>query len=254
MAARYESVEPAAVNAAAADLIEGGSGLALDIGAGSGRDAAWLASIGYEVVAVEPAEGMRREASRRHSSDRIRWLDDRLPDLGAVRRLGLAFDLVLLSAVWMHVPPADRTRAFRKIVTLLKPGGRVVVSLREGPAEPGRPMWPAPLGEIEALARHHALVVERVRQQDDRLGRSNVAWTSVVMRVPDDGTGAFPLLRGIILNDAKTSTYELGLLRVLVRIADAAPGLAVDHPDEVDAVQLPMDNRGLWVTGRRCPP
>lgn len=32
---------------------------ALDIGAGTGRDAAWLASLGLEVVAAEPAEGMR---------------------------------------------------------------------------------------------------------------------------------------------------------------------------------------------------
>ena len=40
--------------------------LALDIGAGSGRDAAWLASKGYEVVAVERSSGMRDEAQRRH--------------------------------------------------------------------------------------------------------------------------------------------------------------------------------------------
>ncbi|MFD1958220.1 hypothetical protein ACFSHP_01985 [Novosphingobium panipatense] len=35
--------------------------LALDIGAGSGRDAAWLVAKGYEVVAVEPSAGMRFE-------------------------------------------------------------------------------------------------------------------------------------------------------------------------------------------------
>lgn len=50
--------------------------IALDVGAGSGRDAAWLASLGYEVVAAEPAAGMRIEAQRRHPDPRIRWLDD----------------------------------------------------------------------------------------------------------------------------------------------------------------------------------
>lgn len=34
---------------------------ALDVGAGSGRDAAWLCDLGYEVVTVEPARGMRGE-------------------------------------------------------------------------------------------------------------------------------------------------------------------------------------------------
>ena len=33
----------------------------MDVGAGSGRDAAWLASLGYNVTGVEPAQAMRRE-------------------------------------------------------------------------------------------------------------------------------------------------------------------------------------------------
>jgi ubiquinone/menaquinone biosynthesis C-methylase UbiE len=43
--------------------------LALDIGAGAGRDAQWLKSMGYEVVAVEPSCGMRSEGERRHSGE-----------------------------------------------------------------------------------------------------------------------------------------------------------------------------------------
>jgi FkbM family methyltransferase len=43
----------------------------LDIGAGSGRDAAWLASLGYEVIAVEPSAAMVREAQRIHSESAI---------------------------------------------------------------------------------------------------------------------------------------------------------------------------------------
>ena len=51
------------------------------------------------------------------------------------------------------VPPTDRTRAFRKLATLLKPGGIILMSLREGPSEPDRPMWPTAPGEVEAFAR-----------------------------------------------------------------------------------------------------
>ncbi|MBD1848483.1 class I SAM-dependent methyltransferase [Leptolyngbya sp. FACHB-711] len=40
--------------------------LVLDVGAGSGRDVAWLSSLGHEVVAVEPAAAMREEGQRLH--------------------------------------------------------------------------------------------------------------------------------------------------------------------------------------------
>jgi 2-polyprenyl-3-methyl-5-hydroxy-6-metoxy-1,4-benzoquinol methylase len=78
----------------------------LDVGAGSGRDAAWLAGKGYSVLAVEPSATMREEAQGRHAVPSIVWMDDRLPSLDAVLRLGAAFDLILVSAVWMHVQPA----------------------------------------------------------------------------------------------------------------------------------------------------
>lgn len=198
--ASYEALLPEAVHASVKDCIpEGPDRTALDIGAGSGRDAAWLASKGYQVVAVEPAAGMRRAAEKLHPSERIHWLDDRLPALSRVHERGIAYDLILLSAVWMHVPVRDRERAFRKIVTLLKPGGVLMMSLREGPSEPDRPMWPAPLGEVEALARAHGLSVVKTAKTTDQMGRPDVSWTGVVLRLPDDGSGALPILRGIIL-------------------------------------------------------
>jgi SAM-dependent methyltransferase len=158
--------------------------IALDVGAGSGRDAAWLASLGHDVVAVEPAAGMRAVGQRRHPDSRIRWLEDRLPDLTGVNRLGLALDLIMLSAVWMHVPPPVRARAFRKLLTLLKPGGTILMSLRDGPCDPDRPMWATPAGEVEAFARAHGLAVLRSVSTPDQLGRPDVHWTSMCLRLP----------------------------------------------------------------------
>jgi hypothetical protein len=67
------------------------------------------------------------------------------------------------------------------------------------------------------------------------------------LRLPDDGAGALPLLRGIILNDDKSSTYKLGLLRAVARIADSTPALAVEHPED-DAVDVPLGLVALnWV-------
>jgi len=211
------------------------------------REGTQRGSCRYEVVAVEPAAGMRREGQARHPDDRIRWLDDRLPDLTATHRVGLSFDLALVSAVWMHVAPSDRQRAFRKLVTLLKPGGLLLISLRHGPSEPDRPMWPTSAGEIEALARSHGVAVIRSTARPDRQGRLDVSWTAMCLRLPDDGAGALPLLRGIILNDNKSSTYKLALLRSIARIADTAPSTAIERPDE-DTVDLPLGLVALnWV-------
>ena len=222
----------------------------LDVGAGSGRDAAWLAERGHEVVAVEPAQALRREAARRHPHPRIRWLDDQLPGLAQVHRLGLGFDAILLSAVWMHVPEGQRRRAFRKLITLLKPGGLLAFTLRLGPEDPERGLRAVSVAELRQLAAEHGAYVDHVSESADALGRPEVSWAEVAIRLPDDGTGALPLLRHIILNDDKSATYKLALLRCACRAADGMDGLAQppDDGDEAGRVELPLGLVALtWV-------
>jgi hypothetical protein len=77
-----------------------------------------------------------------------------------------------------------------------------------------------------SISLAHGAFVERATSSKDRLGRPDVKWTQVLVRLPDDGTGALPLLRHIILNDSKSASYKLALLRVLCRIADGAAGYA----------------------------
>lgn len=226
------------------DLLPEKPSLALDVGAGSGRDAAALADRGFEVVAIEPSAVMMSEAKRRHPDARIRWVSDLLPGLDATFRLGLCFDFILLSAVWMHVPLDERPRAFRKLIKLLKPGGFLAISLREGPADPERAMHPVSVAEIERLARSHGAFIERTVKSADRLGRSDVYWFQLVVRLPDDGTGALPLLRHIVLNDSKSSTYKLALLRAVARIADGAAGMA--HYADDDHVSVPLGLVALY--------
>ncbi|REN11303.1 class I SAM-dependent methyltransferase, partial [Mycobacterium tuberculosis] len=69
----------------------------LDIGAGSGRDAAALAALGHRVVAVEPTPELRAEGMRRHAALPIEWIDDHLPGLHRVQALGVRHDLILLT-------------------------------------------------------------------------------------------------------------------------------------------------------------
>lgn len=243
LAATYEAVPPTPTREWLADLLPAPPALVVDVGAGTGRDAGAFAAAGYDVVAVEPSPGMRAEAERRHASPRIRWLPDSLPGLNTASRLGLVADVVSLSAVWQHVAPLDRPRAFRKLVALLRSGGLLALTLRHGPDD-GRGGHPVSLAEVEALGRNHGMQVLRAVGAADRQGRPGVSWTSVVLRLPDDGTGALPLLRHLILADAKSATYKLGLLRALCRAADGAAGLAVEDGD--DHVRLPLGLVGLY--------
>ena len=181
-AARYEQVAPERLHAWLTDLLPAAPAAALDVGTGSGRDSAWLASKGYDVVAVEPSPRMRVLARERHAAPPIRWLADALPALPRTFKTGLSFDLILLSAVWMHVAPTDRPRAFRKLINLLKPRGLLAITLRQGPSEAARAMHPVSETEIRTLARDHGALVERCVTAGDQQGRDDVRWTQMALR------------------------------------------------------------------------
>ena len=238
LADNYEAIQPEQIHGWLEGLHPSAPALVLDVGAGSGRDAAWLAELGHDVIAVEPAPALRAEAMRRHTGVAIRWMADQLPALPATLRLGLAFDLILVSAVWQHVLPVDRPRSLRKLLSLLRPGGVLAITLRHGPAEAGRFMHPVSLNELETLARQLGAIVVRVQTIADAMGRLEVSWTGVALRLPDDGTGALPLLRHLILNDQKSASYKLGLLRALCRAADSQAGLVAAEDD--DTIVLPL--------------
>jgi len=244
--AAYEQLAFEEVHADHLPFLPEGPGLVLDVGAGSGRDAAWFAARGFEVIAVEPAEAMRNGAAARHPSPRIRWMDDRLPALASVCRLGLAFDLIWMSGVWMHVAPEERHRAMRTLAMLLRPGGRMVLTLRHGPLPEDRPMWPADALEVERLGGAFGLALRAATApRDDLARRPRVRWQSVILDLPDDGGGALPLLRGVILRQEKAATYKLALLRAIARIADAAPNVARER-EGGDEVELPLGLVALY--------
>ena len=243
----YESLSFEDIHAQVLDLLPNCAGCILDVGAGTGRDAAWFAANGHNVVAVEPSAQFRAVGQERHQSPDIRWMNDTLPALERVLRSKLTFDLVWVSAVWMHVPRSVRVRAFRKLVSVMSPGASMMFSLRRGPPPLDRPMEPATAAEVEELAQRHGLQTIRCARIPDAGGRTEVSWEVIWLRLPDDGTGALPLLRHIVFNDQKSSTYKLALLRTLVRIADGAGGFARPGSDERH-VELPLGLVALfWI-------
>ncbi|BBK30464.1 methyltransferase family protein [Stella humosa] len=175
---QYESISFADLNRAFLHLLPPPPARVLDIGAGTGRDAAALAAMGHDVVAVEPTAELRHGAAALHASPRIEWLDDSLPELAVLDRRGDRFDLVVLSAVWMHLDEGQRRRAMPAVARCVRPGGTLLLSLRHGPVPAGRRMFAVSADETIALAAREGLEPAiRLDDQPGLFGRPGVRWT-----------------------------------------------------------------------------
>src|SRR6202022_2833826 len=108
---RYKSVSFAELHRSVLHLIPPAPCWVLDIGSGTGRAAAALAAMGHRVVALEPTDEMRMRAVAHHPSRQIEWLDDRLPGLTHALGRGKQFDVIMMTAVWMHLDQPQRRRA-----------------------------------------------------------------------------------------------------------------------------------------------
>ncbi len=137
-------------------------GRALDLGAGEGRHAVWLASLGWRVTAVDfSAVGLGKgeaEASRR--GQRIDWV---VADVRSWQPPeGQLFDLVLVA--YLHLPEDVLSRASR----WLAPGGALVIvghALRNLTEGVGGPSDASLLHTVEDLrAASAGLEVERCEE------------------------------------------------------------------------------------------
>ncbi|AUG79439.1 SAM-dependent methyltransferase [Kitasatospora sp. MMS16-BH015] len=187
LVAQYESVTFAEVHRDVLGLLPGPPAAVLDIGAGSGRDAAELARRGHPVVAAEPVAELRALGREIHADQPIEWVADALPELPLLRAAGRRFELVLLTAVWMHLDAAERTTAMAALTELLAPGGLAAVKLRHGPVPPGRRMYDVSAAETTALAARHGLAAVHLSERPDPHHRPGVSWSDLVLRRPTAG-------------------------------------------------------------------
>ena len=98
-------------------------GSAVDLGAGEGRHAMWLAELGWRATAVDFAEvGLergRREAEQRGIADRLTWVAADVTTWNPPA--GEEYDLVLVA--YLHLPQD----VFGRAATWVAPGGHLVV-------------------------------------------------------------------------------------------------------------------------------
>ena len=185
LVARYEGIDFPAKHRAVLPLLPAAPASVVDIGAGTGRDAAWLAERGHRVVAVEPTEALRSRAIALHPSPAIEWIDDSLPALHRVLAQRRRFDLVMLTAVWMHLDAEERRAAMANVVALVAPFGLLVMTLRHGPVPSGRIMFAVSAEETIALAEAHGLgLVLNVHAESSQAANrdAGVSWTQLAFR------------------------------------------------------------------------
>jgi SAM-dependent methyltransferase len=167
--ARTELVWTAEPNRfAVAELQDLAPGRALDVAAGEGRNAVWLAGRGWQVTAVDfSAAGL--EKGRRLAQARGVVVDWVHADVRDYQPEAASFQLVLVA--YLQLREAELDGVLRRAVTGLAPGGVLLVvghdvtNLTEGT---GGPPDPAVLYTPESIARSLAgltvVRAERVRR------------------------------------------------------------------------------------------
>lgn len=101
-------------------------GRALDLACGEGRNAIWLASLGWQVVAVDfsavAIDKARRLSAGRPLDGAVEWVvDDVTTHVPAVG----AFDLVIV--LYLHLPEPSRSDVWRRAWSAVAPGGTLLV-------------------------------------------------------------------------------------------------------------------------------
>ena len=97
-------------------------GRALDLGAGEGRNAVWLARQGWRVTAVDFSDVGLAKARRLAEAAGVEL---NLVCADATRPVGGQFDLVVV--LYLHLPAEKRRLALRNAAAALAPGGTLIV-------------------------------------------------------------------------------------------------------------------------------
>ena len=138
-------------------------GDAVDLAAGEGRHALWLAGLGWRVTAVD-FSGVGLDRGRAQpGADRVTWVT---ADVTTWSAEPASLDLVLVA--YLHLPEAETVTLLSGAVGWLRPGGRLLVlghdveNIERGV---GGPQEPAVLHSVDRLAPVAGLLdVDRLEQ------------------------------------------------------------------------------------------
>lgn len=121
-------------------------GVGIDVASGEGRNAIWLAKLGWDMTAVDFSEVAIERG--RAVSDKVNFVVADVLTWDAPEK----YDLALVA--YLHLVPSEMESVMRRVVTWLKPGGELFVighdesNINEGH---GGPQVPERLTRVESL-------------------------------------------------------------------------------------------------------
>jgi SAM-dependent methyltransferase len=161
----------------------------LDIGCGSGRDLALLASLGHEGFGVDATPEFVTLSQSLHPELKGKVLHAALPDFEPP--FGGGFDGILCSAVLMHIAESELVPAALTIKRCLKDHGRFLYSVpskrldvvTENRDANGRLFVPDQSDRLQKIFEQLNFSLISKWDNADSLGRDSVEWISVLMEL-----------------------------------------------------------------------
>lgn len=187
-AARYDAADVLPLHELLQSLAPAGSRV-LEIGGGSGRDAAFLVHLGYDTTYTDGCEEMVREAVKRHPelATKARCAAFPLPDDHPL--LLERYDMVLCAAVIMHLDDASLERLAMQLVRMVADTGRLVLSHSRGHRCParnrdscGRLFIERTPTSVNSVLRNGGFQPVELIENADGLGRDGITWATHVLQ------------------------------------------------------------------------
>ena len=181
VAERYESADVTQLHDFLSSSLEPGGRL-LELGCGSGRDAAFMVSQGFKVLATDGSVSMVEQTKLHHPELATHAVHLKLPD-GLSNELGI-FDGIYAVAVLMHLSVQEIESTISAVNSLLSAKGRFVFSV---PARrndvitnkfdaKGRRFTTLSPDGWKNLCLKHNLQIIRTMISEDGLGRGGIVW------------------------------------------------------------------------------
>jgi len=193
-------------------------GRVLEVGCGSGRDSAFMASLGCSVVAADASAAMLKQAEKTIAASplpaSVQLIEASFPAAPADPLLKERFHAIVAAAVIMHIPDHELFEFAFQVRGMLKAKGVFVCTFctaREVPASDLRLFKIRQPAEIQLLFERLGFRLLHAEASADGLGRK-IPWTTFVFAL-ENSLGARPVdqLESIINRDKKTATYKLAL-------------------------------------------
>lgn len=186
LAARYEQADVGELQTSLLEHLPS-QGTVLEVGCGTGRDAAFLIEQGFEVTAVDASLQMLAVAVRQHPELKGHTFCAELPFQDRHPLLSRRFDAIISIALLMHVSDQDVSRAAHQFAELLNPGGVLFASASETRPgvinerqDDGRIYVERPPDRLENMLVAAGFRRKALHHYADGAGRS-IAWYAIVL-------------------------------------------------------------------------